>query len=84
MYRTKIELVGLTDVNKFVSITGKLPGKIKLTDGESYSVNAKSLLGVLLAKKLNWNDLKIEMEEDHYKEFEKYIILESVLPNNED
>ena len=35
MFRTKIELVGMSDINKFVAITTKLPGVIKLTDGEN-------------------------------------------------
>ena len=64
MFRTKIELVGLTDVNKFVAITSKLPGKIKLTDGESYSVNAKSLLGCLAS--MEWDELYCESEVDIY------------------
>ena len=80
----KINIDTMDDAKSIVAIAGKLGGKIVLRSGSKFSVNAKSLLGVLLAKKLNWNDLKIEMEEDHYKEFEKYIILESVLPNNED
>ena len=36
-------------------------------------VNAKSLLGVLLAKKLNWDDLRIVMENDYYHEFDRFI-----------
>ena len=64
MFRTKIELVGLTDVNKFVAITSKLPGKIKLSDGDSYSVNAKSLLGCLAS--MEWDELYCESEADIY------------------
>ena len=77
-YQYKIEIDTMDDAKKIVAIAGKLSGKIVLRSGSKFSVNAKSLLGVLLAKKLNWNDLKIVMEEDHYSEFEKYIILESV------
>jgi len=44
-----------------------------LKSGSKFSVNAKSLLGVVLAKKLNWSDLKIVMDNDYYHEFEKYI-----------
>jgi hypothetical protein len=29
---------------------------------------------VVLAKKLNWSDLTIIMENDYYREYEKYII----------
>ena len=75
-YEYKIEIDTMEDAKKIVSIATKLQGKIVLRSGSKFSVNAKSLLGVLLAKKLNWSDLKIAMEQDHYSEFEKYIIIE--------
>ena len=64
----------MQDAKEMVSIATKLKGKIVLRSGSKFSVNAKSLLGVLLAKKLNWNDIKIEMENDYYHEFEKFIV----------
>ena len=73
-YEYKIEIDTMDDAKQIVAIAGKLKGKIVLRSGSKFSVNAKSLLGVLLAKKLNWSDLKIAMEQDHYKEFEKFII----------
>ncbi len=73
-YEYKIEIDTMEDAKKIVSIATKLNGKIVLRSGTKFSVNAKSLLGVLLAKKLNWSDLKIAMEQDHYSEFEKFII----------
>ena len=36
-------------------------------------VSAKSLLGVILAKKLNWDDLVLVMDNDYYHEFEFFI-----------
>ena len=77
-YEYKIEIDTMEDAKNIVAIAGKLQGKIVLRSGSKFSVNAKSLLGVLLAKKLNWSDLKISMEQDHYSEFEKYIIIESL------
>ena len=73
-YEYKIEIDTMEDAKKIVSIATKLNGKIVLRSGSKFSVNAKSLLGVLLAKKLNWGDLKIATEQDHYSEFEKFII----------
>lgn len=70
MYRTKIELVGMSDINKFVAITTKLPGVIKLTDGESYSVNAKSLLGALAS--MEWESLYCESEMDIYTHISEF------------
>ncbi|MBE6556372.1 MAG: HPr family phosphocarrier protein [Ruminococcaceae bacterium] len=73
-YEYKIEIDTIDDAKKIVSIATKLKGKIVLKSDSKFSVNAKSLLGVLLAKKLNWSNLRIVMEEDHYTEFEKFIV----------
>ncbi len=72
MFKTKIELVGMSDINKFIAITTKLPGIIKLTDGDNYSVSAKSLLGALAS--MEWDELYCESETDiytHIAEFAK-------------
>lgn len=73
-YFYKIEIDTVEDAKRIVAIATKLKGKIVLRSGSKFSVNAKSLLGVLLAKKLNWSDLTIVMEQDHYSEFEKFIV----------
>ena len=73
-YEYKIEIDTMQDAKELVAISTKLKGKIVLKSGSKFSVNAKSLLGVVLAKKLNWSDLRIVMDEDHYREYEKYII----------
>ena len=72
-YVYKIEIDTMQDAKEMVAIATKLHGKIVLKSGSKFSVNAKSLLGVLLAKKLNWGELKIEMDKDYYHEFEKFI-----------
>ena len=73
-YVYDIAIDTMEDAKKLVSIATKLQGKIVLKSGTKFSVNAKSLLGVVLAKKLNWSDLKIVMDNDYYREFEKFII----------
>ena len=73
-YEYRIEINTMEDAKKLVAISTGLKGKIVLRSGSKFSVNAKSLLGVVLAKKLNWSDLKIVMEQDHYSEFEKFIV----------
>ena len=73
-YEYKIEIDTMEDAKNLVAISTKLQGKIVLKSGSKFSVNAKSLLGVVLAKKLNWSDLTIVMDHDHYHEYEKYII----------
>lgn len=72
-YVYNIEIDTMADAKALVSIATGLTGKIVLKSGAKFSVNAKSLLGVVLAKKLNWSDLQIVMDEDHYHAFEKYI-----------
>ena len=73
-YEYKIEIDTMEDAKKLVAISTKLKGKIILRSGSKFSVNAKSLLGVVLAKKLNWSDLRIVMDNDYYHEYEKYIV----------
>ena len=70
----RIEIDTMEDAKNLVAISTKLKGKIVLKSGTQFSVNAKSLLGVVLAKKLNWSDLTIVMENDYYHEFEKFIV----------
>lgn len=74
MYVYKIEIDTMEDAKQLVNISTKLKGKILLKSGSKFSVNAKSLLGVILAKKLNWSDLTLVMEQDHYHDFEKFIV----------
>ena len=73
-YVYSIEIDTMQDAKDIVSIATKLNGKIVLKSGAKFSVNAKSLLGVILAKKLDWNDMKIVTDNDYYHEFEKFIV----------
>ena len=72
-YVYRIEIDTMTNAKELVAISTKLKGQITLQSGNKFAVNAKSLLGVLLAKKLNWDDLRIVMENDYYHEYEKFI-----------
>lgn len=72
-YVYKVEIDTMDDVKKLVAISSPLKGKITLQSGNKFAVNAKSLLGVILAKKLNWDDLRLVMDNDYYLEFERFI-----------
>ncbi len=74
MYRHKIELVTASDIREFVSIAGKCKGKVMLRCSDDFCINAKSLLGVILAKKMQWNDLTLITENDCYCDFRKFIV----------
>ena len=73
-YYYHVEIDTMSDVKELVAIATKLKGQITLQSGNKFAVNAKSLLGVILAKKLNWDDLRIVMDNDYYYEFERFII----------
>ena len=72
VYRVTIDT--MEDVKKLVATATRLQGKITLQSGNKFAVNAKSLLGVILAKRLNWSDLIIVMDKDYYNEFSEFIV----------
>lgn len=71
-FKNKIRLDTFTDVQQFVNIASRLDGKIILTDGRHFSVNARSVLGALYS--LEWEELYVESEYDIYTEIQKFII----------
>lgn len=72
-YVYRVEIDTMSDAKELVAISTKLQGQITLQSGNKFAVNAKSLLGVLLAKKLNWDDLRIVMDNDYYHEYSKFM-----------
>ena len=72
-YVYNISIDTMADAKKLVSVATKIKGKVILQSGERFRINAKSFLGVVLARRLNYSDLKIIMDEDHYHEFEQFI-----------
>jgi phosphotransferase system HPr-like phosphotransfer protein len=73
-YVYNVEIDTMEDAKAMVSVATKLKGKIVLRSGSKFSVNAKSLLGVLLAKKLNWSDITLVAEEECYAKFAHFIV----------
>ena len=72
IFRHKIELTTLKDVNAFVKSVETLPGRIVLCDGTGFCVNAKSLLGAMAS--IEWSDLYCESEEDIYSAIQTFCI----------
>ena len=60
----KIRLETMSDVNKFVKIATAYPGKIRLTDGENFTVNGKSLLGAMYT--VEWDQIFCESDNEIY------------------
>lgn len=75
-FRCRIELTTLSDVKEFVSIASACTGKVMLVSGDDFAIDAKSLLGVIVAKKLNWDSLTVVSDRDCYEAFRKFIIEE--------
>ena len=66
-YVYRVEIDTMEDAKQLVAVSTKLQGRITLQSGNKFAVNAKSLLGVLLAKKLNWDDLILRAVESVHK-----------------
>ena len=73
--RYKIRLDTMADVNRFVAIATKYPGKIMLTDDENYSVSGKSLLGAMYT--FEWDQIYCESEGEIYLKIRDFIVEES-------
>lgn len=69
----KIQLITMSDVQRFVFLAEKSGLNLKLCDnGKNYMVNASSLLGVRYS--LEWDSLYLVSEEDVYNTFKDYIL----------
>ena len=73
-HRYKVEIETLAEVREFVNIATTCKGKLFLESGENFKINAKSLLGVIIAKKLNWSDITLVAEEECYAKFAHFIV----------
>jgi hypothetical protein len=72
MFKYKIGLETMTDIQKFVSISTKLKGDIQLIDDNAYCVNGKSLLGAIST--IEWDDLYCVSDRDIRKDIAEFII----------
>lgn len=73
--RYRIRLDTMAEVNKFVGIAGKLPGKVILTDGDNFTVNGKSLLGAMYT--FEWDRIYCESDHEIYHQIKDFIVDES-------
>lgn len=71
----KIRLDTMSDVNKFVKIATKYKGKITLSDGESFTVSGKSLLGAMYT--MEWEQVICESETEIYHLIKDFIVDEN-------
>lgn len=71
MYKYRVDLITMSDVEEFVTIMSKLDVDAYLTDG-TYKSSPKSFLGTLYAK-TDYNELILESDKDIYTKIEKFI-----------
>lgn len=72
-HRYRIELITVSDIRRFVNVASKCEGKVMLSVSDTFLINAKSLLGVMLAKNMDWNNLVLITEKDYYESFKPFI-----------
>ena len=80
MSKYRIRLDTMAEVNRFVGIATQIPGKLILTDDESFTVNGKSLLGAMYT--FEWDRIYCESESEIYFKIKDFIIDESELPGD--
>ena len=70
-YLYKIHVDSAADLVKLSQAAARCPYDVTLVSGR-HRLNAKSLLGVILAK-LSWEDIYVETDTDCYFELEQFI-----------
>ena len=72
-YRIRLETQ--SDILAFVNIASQMHGKVYLTDGYDFRLNAKSLMGVMYSA-AEWEHIYVEAEEECFVEFKQFIDLD--------
>lgn len=76
MYRYKISLSTGRDVAAFVSMAVHIKEPVRLNNGENLTINAKSLLSVIMA--LTWDSIYCCCEKDISEQIQRFICEEAV------
>ncbi len=69
--RVRINLDTMSSIQKFVNICSSEKGKIYLTDGNEFTVSARSILGALAS--LEFEELWCVSENDIYTKIQEFI-----------
>lgn len=74
--RNKICLLGMKDIQDFLSIIKDVDGKIEVFNPNTgYRVSGRSMLGLIIATSEWGGETWIESEVDIYDNIEKYIVI---------
>ena len=72
MYKNKIELTTMSDIQAFVDAVSTVSTPVKLIDGNGFCVNGKSFLGAVAT--VEWDSLYCESEEDIYRLISRFCV----------
>lgn len=73
--QVRIRLDTTRDINKFVQIVSQIDCPVNLTNGSSYIVSAKSLLGAMYS--MEWDNIFCECEKDIYTKIAEFVVDET-------
>lgn len=74
--RNKICLLGMKDIQEFLSIIANIDGKIDVFNPKNgHRVSGRSLLGLIMATTEWGGDTWIESDYDMYSDIEKFIVI---------
>jgi hypothetical protein len=73
--KVRVRLDTLKEVTDFVRIATALDCDVQLTNGKSFMVNGKSLLGALYSTE--WKEVYCECEQDIYHKISEFVVVET-------
>lgn len=73
--KVRIRLDTMGDISKFVQITTGLDCDVRLTNGKSFIVNGRSVLGVLYSAE--WKEIFCECDQDIYSKISEFVVEET-------
>lgn len=71
MYQYKINLETMSDIKEFVKAVTPCKESVKVTDNNEYTVNGKSVLGVIGS--IEWDSVYCVSDEDIYSLIQKWV-----------
>lgn len=75
MFKSRITLDTMSDIQRFVAAVSAVNKDVFLTDGSNFKVSAKSLLGAICT--VEWNKIFVECEDNIGHIIDNFRIFES-------
>lgn len=72
--KAKIRLDTLSNIRDFVNAVSTIGGEVYLTDGNDFTVSAKSILGAMCT--IEWNEVYCTCDRDIYNIIRTFVVEE--------